>query len=254
MAHLAANVDPIRKIGRHKKGPEVGVDIPEPAEVKAVIEATASDPKSHAFVCLAGFAGLRPSELRGLAWPRLNLGDHPTVTVVERADEENELGSPKSDASKRTINLNEATAKALRAWKLAQPPVVVEDEEGNEIRRPRTLVFAPSHRPDGLPNIRRRLLWPAWIEAGVAVPVLDAAGKPIKDSKGKPVMRPKYTKPNCLRHFAISSWLRTCNGDFKAVQKRAGHATLTLTLDTYGHLLSTKDRDQIEAAEKLVLG
>jgi integrase len=68
------------------------------------------------------------------------------------------------------------------------------------------------------------------------------------------VMRPKYTGLHALRHFAISSWLRTCNGDFKAVQTRAGHATLVLTLDTYGHLLSTNDRDQIDAAEKLVLG
>jgi hypothetical protein len=51
-----------------------------------------------------------------------------------------------------------------------------------------------------------------------------------------------------------SDRLRTCGGDFKAMHKRAGHATLALTLDLYGHLLSTKDRDQIAAAEKLVLG
>jgi integrase len=133
--------------------------------------------------------------------------------------------------------------------------VVTEDEEGNQIKRLRNLVFGTaSDRPDGLPNIRRRLLHPAWIKAGVALQVLDAAGKPVKDRKGKLVMRPKYTGLQALRHFAISSWLRTCNGDFKAVQIRAGHATLALTLDTYGHLLSTKDRDQIGAAEKLVFG
>jgi integrase len=255
MAHLGANVEKIKTGGRHKKRLEAGVDIPEPAEFKALLDATADDPKAHALACLAGFAGLRASEIRGLAWPRLELGDHPVVTIAERADEQNALGSPKSDASKRTIRLNETTVKALRAWKLAQPPIVTQDDGGNQIRRPRNLVFGTAaDRPDGLPNIRRRLMIPAWIKAGVARPVLDAAGKPVKDRKGQPVMRAKYTGAHALRHFAISSWLRTCNGDFKAVQTRAGHATLTLTVNLYGHLLSTKDGDQIDAAEKLVLG
>jgi integrase len=255
IAHLAASVAPIKAGGRHKKRLEVGVDIPEPGEVKALIETTAEDPKAHALACLASFAGLRASELRGLAWPRVKLGDHPEVTIVERADETNALGSPKSDASKRTIRLNETTAKALRAWKVAQPPVVTKDEDGNETKRPRKLVFGTaSDRPDGLANIRRRLLAPAMVKAGVAVPVLDGERKPVLDQDGQPVMRPKYSGLHCLRHFAISSWLKTCNGDFKAVQIRAGHATMALTLDTYGHLLSTRDRDQIDAAEKLVLG
>jgi integrase len=92
------------------------------------------------------------------------------------------------------------------------------------------------------------------VKAGVALPVLDAKGRPVVDDDGKPVMRPKYTGLRCLRHFAISSWLKTCNGDFKAVQTRAGHATLALTLDTYGHLLDGNNGDQIAAAEKLVFG
>ena len=39
-----------------------------------------------------------------------------------------------------------------------------------------------------------------------------------------------------------------------AVQIRAGHARLALTLDTYGHLLDAQDGDRLAAAEKLVLG
>jgi integrase len=257
MAHLAANIDPIEKKGqakRHKRKLKVGVDIPLPGEVKAVIDATADDPKARALACLAGFAGLRASEIRGLGWPHIKL-DEATVTVEERADELGAIGSPKSDASKRTIRLNETTVQALKAWKIAQPPIVTKDDEGNKIRRPRTLVFGTaSDRPDGLPNIRRRVLEPATIKAGVALPVLDAAGKPVLDEKGRAVMQAKYTGLHCLRHFAISSWLKTCGGDFKAVQTRAGHATLALTLDTYGHLLDVNDGDQIAAAERLVLG
>ena len=250
LAHLAANLEPIKTPGRLQRKLKVGVDIPLPAEVRALVEATAADPKAHALACLAAFAGLRASELRGLGWARLELGPKPTVTIEERADENNVLGAPKSEASQRTIGLNETTAKALRAWKIAQPPVVTADG----ISRPRKLVFGTAtDRPEGLPNIRRRLLGPAWIKAGVAAPVLDAAGVPVMDRNGNPLVAPKYTGAHCLRHFAISSWLRTCNGDFKAVQVRAGHATLALTLDTYGHLLDTNDGHQIDAAEQLVL-
>jgi integrase len=259
LAHLAANIDPIEKKGqakRHKKPLKVGVDIPTAPEVKALIEATAGDPKARALACLAGFAGLRASEMRGLAWPNVKLDQHK-VTVEERADENCDIGSPKSGAAHREIGLNATTVEALRAWKLAQPPIVTKDDDGKEIRRPRTLVFGTaSDRPDRLPNIHRRLIGPAMVKAGVALQVLDGSGKPVVDKDGKPVMRPKYKKPlHCLRHFAISSWLRTCGGDFKAVQVRAGHATLALTLDTYGHLLDNAgEHDQMAAAEKLVLG
>ena len=258
LAHLAANIDPIEKRGqaqRRKKPLKVGIDIPTAPEVKAVIEATADDPKARALACLVGFAGLRASELRGLAWPNVKLDQHK-VTVEERADENCDIGSPKSGAAHREIGLNATTVEALRAWKVAQPPIVTKDEDGSEARRPRKLVFGTaSDRPDGLPNIHRRLIGPAMVKAGVALPVLDGRSKPVVDKDGKPVMRPKYKRPlHCLRHFAISSWLKTCNGDFKAVQTRAGHATLALTLDTYGHLLDANDGDQIAAAEKLVLG
>jgi integrase len=253
--HLATASLTVKAGGRHKRKLKVGVDIPTAPEVKAVIDATADDPKARALACLAGFAGLRASELRGLGWSHLDLSSNPKVTIEERADELGEIGSPKSDASKRTIGLNATTVQALKAWKLAQPPIVYR-EDGKEQRRPRTLVFGTaSDRPDGLANIRRRLLGPAMIKAGVVVRALDHDGKPVVDKDGKPVMAPKYTGLHCLRHFAISSWLKTCGGDFKAVQARAGHATLALTLDTYGHLLDNAGEvDQLAAAEKLVLG
>jgi integrase len=261
LAHLAGNIDPIEKKGqakRRKRKLKVGVDIPRPAEIKAVIEATADDPKARALVCLAAFAGLRASEIRGLGWSHLDLGSNssPKVTIEERADETGAIGEPKSEASHRTIALGEATVDALREWKLAQPPVVAKDESGAKIRRPRTLVFGTGNdRPDGLPNVRRRVLEPAMLRAGVALPVLDDAGKPVVDKKGRTILRAKYTGLHCLRHYAVSSWLKTCNGDFKAVQERAGHATLALTIDTYGHLLSKDgEGDQIAAAEKLALG
>jgi integrase len=205
--------------GRHRRPLKAGVDFPTAPEVKAVIEGAAADPKARALVCLAAFAGLRASELRGLRWGHLDLGGTPKVTVEERADELGVIGPPKSGAAHREIAMNGTTARALKEWRLAQPAG-------------RGLVFGTAaDRPDGLPNLQRRLLDPLLAAAGV-----------------------KHHGLHAFRHFAISSWLKTCGGDFKAVQVRAGHATLALTLDVYGHLLDARDGDQIVAAERLVLG
>ncbi len=217
--HLLAADLTVKAGGRHKKQLKAGHDFPTAAEVKAVIEAR-GDAKARALVCLATFSGLRASELRGLRWSHLELGDSkPKVMVEQRADELGAIGSPKSGAAHREIGLNATTVKALKEWKLAQPA-------GRE------LVFGTgSDRPDGLPNLQRRVVEPLLAKTGV-----------------------KHYGLHAFRHFAISSWLKTCGGDFKAVQVRAGHATLALTLDTYGHLLDANDGDQIAAAERLVLG
>ena len=198
---------------------KAGVDFPTAAEVKAGIEASEGSPKARALLCVLAFCGLRASELHALAWRHVDL-TKATVTIEERADRWSTIGSPKSDSSKRTIGLNETTLRALKEWKLAQP--------GGRI-----LVFGTrTDHPDLAPNIQRRLLDPLLTKAGV-----------------------KHYGLHAFRHFAISTWLRSCDGDFKAVQVRAGHATLGMTLDTYGHLLDHKgEHDQLAAAERLVLG
>jgi hypothetical protein len=56
--------------------------------------------------------------------------------------------------------------RALRAWKLAQPPIIY-CEDGENRQRPPTLVFGTrTDRPDTLPNIRSPLPAPAMIKAG----------------------------------------------------------------------------------------
>jgi len=220
IAHNVAAETAIGAAKRHKRKLKVGVDVPLPEEVRAMLAAAADQPKVLSLVCLAGLAGLRPSELRGLPWANINLRGQPTVTVEERADRWGRTGPPKSEASHRTIPLGESTVNALKAWKLAQPPG-------------RRLVFGTStDRPDMLGNIQRRLLGPLMARAGT-----------------------RQNSPHKLRHYAISTWLRSCGGNFKLVQYWAGHATLALTLDTYGHLIPRPDDHAvIAAAEQTLLG
>jgi integrase len=252
---VSQNVAADSRIGaakRHKARIKAGVDFPLPGEVKAFLDA--ATPKGKAMVALAALAGLRPSELRALRWSDLDLGASPTVTVAQRADAWCEIGSPKAEASRRSVPLGEVAAKALKAWKLAQP-------------HGRALLFGTgTDRPDMLGNLQHRLLSPLQIEAGVAEPVIGDGGKPVLEPvmrRGKPVlvdgepqmrpvMRAKYTW-HALRHYAISSWL-AARIDLKTVQAWAGHATLAMTLDTYGHLIPRDDdHDRIATAERALL-
>jgi integrase len=69
------------------------------------------------------------------------------------------------------------------------------------------------------------------------------------------VLTAKYTGLHCLRHF-YASWLinRPAKGGLglppKEVQERLGHASITLTMDTYGHLFESEDDGkELAAAE-----
>jgi integrase len=202
---------------RHKTRLAAGVDFPAPEELRAIVDHASVE--QRALACLAGLAGLRASEIRGLRWSDVDLGSKPAVTVAQRADKWAQIGSPKSEAARRTIPLGDPAAHALRAWKLAQPPG-------------RSLVFGTgSDRPDSLPNLRRSVLAPMLASAGVGHYGLHA-----------------------FRHYAISSWL-AAGIDLKQCQRWAGHATLALTLDTYGHFIPRRDEHQrIADAERSLFG
>jgi integrase len=200
---------------RQKRRLKAGVDFPFPAEVSAM--SSAADPRSKAMVALAARAGLRISEIRALSWDNVDLSAR-TVTVAERADKWSTVGSPKSDGSRRTVPLSAETVQVLREWKLAQP--------GG-----RKLCFGTrSDKPDLLGNLTRSVLKPLIATAGV----------------------PSYGW-HSLRHYAISAWLAS-RIDPKTVQTWAGHSNLTMTLDTYGHMIPRDDdHARIEAAELALL-
>src|SRR5262249_3053533 len=131
------------------------------------------------------FTGLRASEIRGLRWANVDLSKRE-LHVVERADEYNQLGRPKSGSGERTVPLTPMVVSALREWKLQCP-------NGNL-----GLVF-PTERGlvQGLTIIINRGVVPTQIEAGVTTTVAGAHGVPIK--------RAKYPGLHALRHF-YASW------------------------------------------------
>ena len=100
-------------------------EIPPKDHLKRLLEAAerlgGEDPRLPVLLQVVMLAGLRASGVRGFAWPNANLGGSPSLTVTQRADRWNDIGSPKSDAGYRTIPIGPTLAR-LRTWKLRCPP------------------------------------------------------------------------------------------------------------------------------------
>lgn len=226
-----------RKAERRQKGKlKVGVDIPTRLEIKAIVETVRG--RWRPLIVTAVFTGMRASELRGLRWSDVDL-EKREIHVRQRADRFNRIGSPKSEAGHRVVPISPIVVNTLREWKLACP----KGELG--------LVFPNgAGNVESLANIINRGLVPPQLAAGVTV----KGG--ATDADGKPVVRAKYTGMHALRHF-YASWCinRREDGGIglppKVVQDRLGHSSITMTMDTYGHLFPRgDDAEELEAAER----
>jgi integrase len=219
--HVAADVS----IGRDKRSErklEVGRDIPTAGEIKRMVVA-ATDTRRRALLLTAALTGLRASELRGLRWRDVDMKTGE-LHVRQRADRWNEIGSPKTETSRRTIPLDPGKlVPTLTEWKLACPP-----NEGD-------LVFPTA---SGNVEHHKNLL-------NSLAATMKAAG--VVDQDGDP----KYGL-HAFRHF-FASWCinpRDRGGrelPAKVVQHLLGHSSIVMTLDRYGHLFPRGD-DRAELA------
>lgn len=244
-----------RRMEKRQKGKlKVGVDIPTPSEIKALVGAL--EGRWRPILLTAIFTGLRASELRGLRWSNVDL-DKGEIHVRERADYLNAIGNPKSEAGERTVPAPPIIINTLREWKLGyNRPIIGRDDDGEPIReeaKPAHLVFANgSGNVESHANIVQRGLQHAMIAAGVTVDEVNEKGETVKAAK--------YPGLHALRHF-YASWLinRREDGGLglppKSVQERLGHSSIALTMDTYSHLFPTADSsDEMAAAEAALLG
>jgi integrase len=221
-----------RTDGNGKLG--IGVDIPAPDEMRAVVAKLPHIPDAarwRPLLLTAIFAGLRASELRGLRWSDVDLkrGD---LHVRQRADRYGKIGRPKSEAGKRTVPLPPMLVTALREHCLASPK--------NEL----DLVFANSR--GGIEH-RNTIVERGFHPAQIAADIINGDGKA------------KYPGLHSLRHF-YASWCinRRVDGGLelplKLVQARLGHASIQMTADTYGHLFPrADDGSELAAAERAFL-
>lgn len=80
----------------------------------------------------------------------------------------------------------------------------------------------------------------------------EARAKEVADT-GKAVT-PEFPPitPHDLRHTAVSLYIATNRGNIKVIQRIAGHASATMTLDTYGHLMADDLAESASALDKAI--
>ncbi|ANN59771.1 integrase [Mesorhizobium loti NZP2037] len=229
---------PAKADGRHAELIKVGLDIPTVAEVNTTLAHAKG--AANMFLTTAALTGMRASELRGLSWAGVDFAKGE-ITVRQRADMDNQIGSPKTKAGRRTIPIGKRLVNALREWKLACPKgelnLVFPTLEGNVMYHA---------------NVIKQWVHPPQIAAGVTV-------KTGTDEDGRPVMAPKYTGLHAFRHFYASFCInQPQDGGLglspKVVQHRLGHSSIQMTLDVYGHLFPRGDATDLDNAEDALLG
>ena len=209
----------IKSDDRHKaRLLKEGRDFPAKAEIRQLID-SAPD-RWRPFLIVAVFTAMRASELRGLRWQDVDL-DEGVVHVTQRADAWRHIGPPKSAAGTRTIPLVPMAINALRQWHCVSPKGELD------------LVF-PSNAGtvDSLTNIAKRVWKPLQCRCGIVT------------ETGKA----RYGF-HALRHAAASLFI-TLGWTPKRVQSVLGHASITMTYNTYGHLFTDREGDR-EAMKKL---
>lgn len=217
---------------------------PTKSQIRSLVAAAQNDkaqPDEFPILIILLFAGLRASELRGLAWSNVDL-KAATITVTRRADRQNVIGPPKSVSGFRTIPVPALLVTELKKWKLRCP------------RSDLDLVF-PSDKgtPMSWPSLGRRFTEPLQQRAGLTRPHI-LNGKPELDRDGNPVVEGLFGLHD-LRHACASLWIEQ-RLQPKRVQTWMGHHSIQVTFDTYGHLFDALEDDTAitEAIEGEILG
>lgn len=156
-------------------------------------------PDFYPLLFTALFTGMRQGELMGLTWDSINW--HTNKITIDKNFTHGRVGTPKTGKTRR-IDMSQELAKVLREWRLACPNGKLN------------LVF-----PNGdgcyqdANNMIKRRFKPALRRAGI-----------------------DEIRFHDLRH-TYASLLLANGAPMKYVQSQLGHASITMTMDLYTHLL-----------------
>jgi len=217
-------LDQAVKWGKIYRNPADLVDLPRqkkeemkvltPEEAGVFLEATVYSPWKPLFSLLLT-SGMRPSEALGLKWPDVDFeGKRITINrVLTRTTGSGwSLEEPKTARSRRSIPLPSSVMKDLREHEKDQKAKILAAEPGKY--KEHGFVFAANN---GEPMCGRN--------------ILQRYFRPLLKDAGLPELR-LYD----LRH-TCATLLLSAGENPKIVSERLGHANITLTLDTYSHVL-----------------
>jgi integrase len=178
---------------------------PSKDDMRALIDAAGEE--LRLILLFAASTGARAGEQWATRWRDVNF-DKGELHISRRVDVYGDEGAPKSTAGVRAVPLSGQLVATLKAWKLK-----------SQFSRSDDLIF-PNRKGHHLGHdnfIKRHFL-----------PLFD--------------LLPTVKRFNwhALRHFAVSCWIEAGLAP-KTVQAFAGHASLQVTMDRYGHLFPSDD-------------
>ena len=208
---------------------------PENREMRALVPeevlhllSECDDQQSRAIIHTAVTTGLRLGELLGLRWRDIDF-ENDTAAIQRAAQYLPATGvtlrQPKTARGRRTIALSEETIRSLREYRTRQ----VE---------------------------RRLALGPAYSDVDLVFPAPDGAVQPpyrVSQAFQRLVARAGIgpLRFHDLRHTAATLMLRA-GIPTKIVSTRLGHATASLTLDTYSHVTPDMQREAASAIDAVL--
>lgn len=209
----------VRVIGRRDQGARKIVP-PSKEAMRMLIRAADEDLRVKLVVAAA--TGARAGEFHALRWHHIDLVKGE-VRIVTRVDAYGSEDVTKTAAGMREVPLGSEVVAILKAWKRRSKFTDAND-----------LVF-PNKRGNYLGHdnfIKRRFR-----------PLFDKLEQMHdEDPKANP-KAPAYFNWHALRHFAISCWIEAGLSP-KTVQTFAGHSSVQVTMDRYGHLFKSDDHKQ----------
>ena len=199
-----------------------------PQDASRLLDAAQSD-RWHALWVLLVTTGLRPSEALALRWTDLD-GERIRVqrTLVRHPGLAWSLQEPKTSRSRRTVALPKSAVRALQQHKAKQNE---EKLRAGSDYEDHGLIFASRH---GTPLDGRLLVRRCF--------------KPLLQAAELPDIR-LYD----LRH-TCATLLLAAGDNPKIVSERLGHSTITLTMDTYSHVLPDMQQASAEKLEGMLFG
>jgi integrase len=202
------------------------------AEAARFLTAAAEDRLGFLFA-FALTTGLRPEEYLGMQWKDVDLA-RGVVTVQRTLVWRPRLGGwyfgePKTSRSRRSIPLPASIVRGLAGHKQKQ---LEQRSKAGEEYVDHDLVFTNTEGgPLKLENLRRRHFHP----------ILERA------------QLPKTLRLYDLRH-TCATLLLAANEHPKVVSERLGHASVTMTLDVYSHVLPTMQQAASDKLEEMLFG
>jgi integrase len=204
-----------RVIGPRDEGSKKIVP-PSKSDMAAILRGADEDFRIK--LIFAASIGVRAGEQWAVRWRDVDL-EKGQLHISRRVDAYLEEGAPKTAAGVRSVPISRQLTSTLKAWKLkskfkAQEDLIFPNDEGNNI----------SHD-----NLVKRRFGPLFDSLEIAHRADPTSPPP-----------PRRFNWHALRHFAISSWIEAGCAP-KTVQTFAGHASLQVTMDRYGHLFPHED-------------